>query len=134
MPSFINADLEVRSSRSLEPLRDAIGKGALELYCGTDYKDGFLATFEIDSGNPTKDAEHLIIRFCDLIESLPEPARQLWNSASTRTVDLGYQSDTESTVAKSLISTRAMNKMKDLSVELAITVYPLEENITGDEG
>ena len=121
---FLNADLEVYSNQPLELLRDEIGNRACTLHCGIGRVDGYLAVFEIDTDTNGNSPEFLIQSFCCLIESLGSESRALWNQASGRVVDLGFEVDeAQGDRVAFNISTATLGRMAILGMELAFTVY-----------
>ena len=96
---FINADLEIISQESLDPLKDAFaqyGDRLFEMYCGETDPGCYLASFEIhpDEDRDDHTAEEKIHAFCASITELRGLARELWLRATRRVIDLGYLADT----------------------------------------
>ena len=121
---FINADLEILSTHPIDSLRDEIGDRANCLHCGAGRTSPHLAVFEVDDDPETKQPEHLIHRFCDVIESLSAESRCLWTASSERIIDLGYEvNDTHERLAMS-VSPHTLARMAALNIILALTVYP----------
>ena len=133
---FINADLEISSTECLEPLRDAFafhGDRFFELYCGETTPGQFLAAFEVHpdgefsdeaDGSRSPGAEVRILAFCDSISELSGIARQQWDNSTSRVIDLGYQSDDACSPLTDRLSAHVLQRMADLGIQLAITIYP----------
>jgi hypothetical protein len=134
--AFINADLEITSRVSLEPIRDAFalhGNRFFELHCGEKEPGCFLASFEIhpesESSEETEvyrslSAEEKIAAFCDSISELEGIARELWEGSSRRVIDLGYATDDHCRAFHDGLSVAVLQRMAELKIELAMTIYP----------
>jgi hypothetical protein len=133
---FINADLEILSTEYLKPIRDAFavhGDRFFELYCGETTPGQFLAAFEVHpdgefsdeaDGRRSPSAEVRIFAFCDSISEMSGIARQQWENSASRVIDLGYQSDDECSPLTDRLSAHVLQRMADLGIQLAITIYP----------
>lgn len=133
---FLNADLEILSTECLRPIRDALalhGDRFFELYCGETTPGQFLAAFEVHpddefsdeaDGSRSPSAEERILAFCDSISELSGIALQQWENATSRVIDLGYQSDDDCSPLTDRLSAYVLQRMADLGIQLAITIYP----------
>ena len=121
---FLNADLEILSTRPLGRLRDEIGGRANNLHCGTGRDSPFLAVFEIDDDPDEKQPEALILLFCELVESLGEESLQLWIEATRRVIDLGYEVDDKCDRLDMRLEPALLARMAALNIALAFTIYP----------
>ncbi|RYD21739.1 MAG: hypothetical protein EOP88_10335 [Verrucomicrobiaceae bacterium] len=128
---FLNADLEITSSEDLEPIRSAFapyGHRFSEMCCVQNGPGSYFARFEIhlDDERDDHDADMKIQAFCDAIAELQGPARQAWDHATRRVIDLGYQSDNHCAPFSDSLSLDALRRMESLRIELALTIYPQE--------
>ncbi len=133
---FINADLEIVSTEDLEPLKVALaayGDRFFDLYCGETDSGRYLATFEIhpeeeysEDGNTYRalTAQEKIHAFCDSISELQGLGRDIWFGATSRVIDLGYQSDDQCPTFNDRLSVDTLCRMEKLGIELALTIYP----------
>jgi len=126
---FINADLEITSNEDLEPIRLAFaqfGCRFAEMYCGQTDPDSYLASLEIhpDEERDDQTAEVKINAFCDSISELQGLARDLWDRAARRVIDLGYLADDECRPFNERLSLDTLRRMEKLGIELAMTIYP----------
>ncbi len=125
MPFFINADLEILSREDPQLLRENLGDAVVEMGCVRHDDGTWFASFEISAETEQHDPEPLIRRFCDLIDALSPGSRIFWDSAVRRVVDLGYQSDESGNVVRSSLPVETLARLAGLSIELAVTIYPL---------
>ena len=125
MPSFINADLDIFSCKSLQPISDAWQNIACELYCGSDDVVGYFARFEVESQGDFNDPIKLINKFCDLIEALSDEGHECWLQSSKRIIDLGFQSDDKSNITQCQIPLEISKRMIKLGIEIHMSYYPL---------
>ena len=82
------------------------------------------AVFEIDDDPHEKEPETLILRFCDLVESLDEEGLIKWRDASQRIIDLGYEVDTNNDRLAISLGPNTLGRMAALDITLAFTIYP----------
>ncbi|MGA3372721.1 MAG: hypothetical protein ABSC48_13275 [Terracidiphilus sp.] len=124
---FLNVDLDVRSKSDLQPLADAMGKKVIVLHVGR-FKRTYEAHLEL-SGSPLPQVRHpkspemLILGFCRLVQELPPGARELWDSAKTRTFDIGIEAPGPSNCYWSAISPKALRAASEINAHIAVTVY-----------
>ncbi|WP_353567481.1 hypothetical protein [Haloferula sargassicola] len=126
---FINADLEIASSEDLEPIRAFFaqyGNRLSEMYCGSTDPVSYLASFEVHSDEDRDDqtAEEKIGAFCDSISELQGLAREVWEHATRRVIDLGYLADDLCSPFNDRLSVDTLRRMEELGLELALTIYP----------
>lgn len=126
---FINADLEIFSNEDLEPIRKAFenyGCGFSDMYCGKLETDDYLASFEIhpDDEQCNFSAETLINAFCDSIFGLEGLPRDLWERATKRIIDLGYQSDNNCIAFNDHLSANILARIAKLGIDIHLTIYP----------
>ncbi len=57
-------------------------------------------------------------------EALPDAARELWNSCTSRTFSYGFESGHEHPVLDTTISSDLLLRIAKLGVDIGITVYP----------
>jgi hypothetical protein len=128
---FINADLEITSNEDLEPIKMAFANSRsrfAEMYCGETDPGSYLASFEIhpDEERDDQTAEVKILAFCDSVSELRGLARDVWDSATRRVIDLGYQSDNHCEAFNDRVSIDTLRRLEKLGIELALTIYPQE--------
>ncbi len=126
---FINADLEITSSEDLTPIKEAFEQSSYEfvvMYCGEIAGGTYLASFEVHPDNLRDDqsAAEKIHAFCDSIGQLQGFAKEVWNRAGKRVIDLGYQSDDHCEAFVDRIPLAAIRRLEELRIELALTIYP----------
>ena len=85
---FVNVDLDIYSERDLRPIVKALGRRVIVLYVGRERRK-YSAHLEVAKNVRTADSA--IWAFCGLIEGLPKPERDLWNTAKVRSFSIGIQ-------------------------------------------
>ena len=128
---FINADLEITSNEDLGPISIAFAKSGgrfAEMYCGEPVPGSYFASFEVhpDEERDDQTADVKILAFCDSVSELRGLARDVWDRATRRVIDLGYQSDNHCEVFNDRISIDTLHRLANLGIELALTIYPQE--------
>jgi hypothetical protein len=126
---FINADLVITSGEALEPIRAVFaqyGHRFSEMYFGETDPGSYFASFEVhpDEERDDQTAEEKICAFCDSISEMQGLAREVWERASRRVIDLGYLADDQCRPFKDRLSVDTLCRMKMLGIELALTIYP----------
>jgi hypothetical protein len=121
-PEFLNVDLEVITRTDPAPLVRALEKKCSVLYAGRYGRHDYLAVFEVPAVRASP--ERRLIRFCNLLDSLPFPAVQMWKQARSRTFDLGFRSGDRGQVLALGISPQTLRRIAALDATLATTIYP----------
>ena len=122
---YANVDLDIYSSDDLRPLVDGFGDKVIELWVGK-VRRTYEAHLEIGwsrKQTPTS----IILRFCELIESLKPKERKLWNTAKTRSFDIGIHAPTRNHHYWSSVNKEAVRAAANVGARIAFTIYgPLE--------
>jgi hypothetical protein len=118
--SFLNVDLEVFSKSDLQPLVDALGSKVHVHYLGMEFR---LFKAYVDLPEQPKTPESGILRFCELIQKLPSSARAVWNTAKSRSFDIGIEPPGRGRHYWSAIGSRAIRAAAKVDAQIAITVY-----------
>ena len=118
---FANVDLDIYSKEDLRPLVDGFGSQVIELWVG---KVGKTHEAHLELGwNKRQNPTSIILGFCRLIESLKPRARNLWNSASKKSFDIGIHAPARDHHYWSAVSPQAVRAAADVGAQIAITVY-----------
>jgi hypothetical protein len=121
LSKFITVDLEILSKRDLKPLVDALAGDVSVSYLGKEYN--LNKAYFGWVGPRFKSPDDGVLRYCKLIRKLDVKARELWNSAKSRSFDVGFQSPARETYYWSAIGTKAVRAAAELSAQIAITIY-----------
>lgn len=124
---FLNVDLDIISNSDLKSLVEAMGDRIIVLYVGR-VKRHYEAHLELaGSALPTarhpKIPEILILRFCRLIQDLPHQARKLWDSAKTRSFDVGIVARGPMHHYWFALTPKAIEAALEINAQIAVTVY-----------
>lgn len=120
---FLNVDLDISSDCDLRPLARALEKsGAFTLHCERcKTRKRFVARFELDVTGRTM--ETTLRRFVKVIRGLPPAARRIWDEATEREFNAGFQSDHQPRTLRTSVDPRTMQALVDLNARLGITIY-----------
>jgi hypothetical protein len=125
---FLNVDLEIRSTQTLQPLLDSLGDAAFVLHSDTT-SDQHFASLEL-ADHQEANADRTIERFCDLIEALPAAARQNWHASEARVFDVGYQLEsTDKGGVMSELATATIDRLAQVGGSLRMTIYSDREPV-----
>jgi hypothetical protein len=121
---FITIDLDVFSRRRLSGLVAALGETVFALYEGP-WKSRYAAILElaIPSKMTTMTADGEIRRFISLINALPSDARNYWDTAQSRTFNIGIQAGMQPHAHILRISNKTIEEAARLGADVAITTY-----------
>ena len=117
---FLNVDLDLWASFSLEPLVNAFGTKVGIHHVGR-HKRTYHA--HLDLARLTKDADSTIRAFCKLITGLPPDARALWNVVKIRDFNIGVQAGTKPYSQVFELSAETVKAVADLGARVVFTVY-----------
>jgi hypothetical protein len=117
---FLNVDLDIYSTRDLQPLAAAFGNKAMVLFVGRVQRT-YHAHLELS--RMPRSSEAAIRAFCELIRGLPKPARALWNSAKRRELNIGIQAGLEPHATEFRLSPEALHAAQELDAAVTFTVY-----------
>lgn len=140
---FLNVDLEVTSDRNLQALADAFGEKVGYHFSSGEAPGETLATFEVcldelemaactpQKRNDGKEADAKIRKFCSLITALKGEAKELWETASYKAFDLGYEGGLSPYYYISEISQETMVKIAEVGASFKVTIYPIDMREAG---
>jgi hypothetical protein len=117
---FLNVDLDIFSKSELEPLVEAFGDKVCIHYLGREKK---FYSAHISLSRTRKQADFLIQEFARLIERLPRPARKLWDSAISRTFNIGIQAGKQPQSFETALSQETIRQVSALKATIAVTIY-----------
>jgi hypothetical protein len=118
-PDFITVDLDIKSTRDLNPLLDSWGGRVIRTHLG---RSGRRHWMRFVLSRPVNDPTRAIFAFDKLVRRLPKPARQTWNVASTES-DVGIQAGFEHGAGEWTFAPRILEVVCDLGATLCLTVY-----------
>ncbi len=117
---FLNVDLDLFSKSNLQPLVTAMGDAVFVLHVGR-YKRTYRAHLEIPG--LVKNADSAIQKFCSLIRSLPSEARQLWDSAKRRELNIGVQAGLQPDAYEIPLTTETLRAASGVNARIVFTIY-----------
>jgi hypothetical protein len=118
---FLNVDLDIHSRLDLRPLVTALGEKISEMYVGR-VRRTYEAHLEL-AWRRNQTPTSIILGFCKLIEALPPSKRKVWDSAKTRSFDIGIEAPVRNTYFWSAVSPEAVRAASEVGAQIAITVY-----------
>jgi|GEM_PF-901681 len=118
---FLNLDLDIDSPDDLRPLVLALGPSAYSL----ERPDG-RASFELNRPVAPLSPEPLILDFVRLVADLPPAARSVWDRASRRVFDIGFQSGVLPPQETHRLAPETLSAIAAIGAELAVTIYAID--------
>ena len=117
---FLNVDLDIYSTRDLQPLVKAFGSKVIVLCVGRE-RGKYGAHLEISQRTTTADST--VRAFCRLIEGLPEAERLLWNNATVRSVSIGIRAGKRPNPCDFPIRARTIQALSEVAAQMVLTIY-----------
>jgi hypothetical protein len=119
---FLNVDLEIRSRAKLDALVAAMSDAVFVLFSGSVGRSGWLLNLEF-GGNCAATPDAYLNALCNLIEHLPPAARRLWDRASKKCFDIGWESIPADRASAFSIAPATLQRIAGLGATLAVTCY-----------
>jgi uncharacterized protein DUF6968 len=119
---FVNVDLDIDSAVDPAPL-----VRALEPFAYSLERPVGRASFELNVPVAPTSPEPLIREFIRLVGNMSLEARALWDGASRRVFDVGFQSLRQPFSETHPLSVDTLTKVAEVGAEIAVTVYSLAE-------
>jgi hypothetical protein len=123
--SFLNVDLDICSRTRLDTLAAAMGDAVMALHSGWLKPAEYLLRLELSrepSGKKVQ-PDDFITAFCDIIERLSPADRRLWDRATQRSFDIGWDCNGAEAHAALAIKRATIQRMARLGASLAVTFY-----------
>jgi hypothetical protein len=120
---FLNVDLDVESSASLDPLIQEWGERVFVVH-HTRLGGSETASFECEE--PGEDPAEIVNRFCELVESLSPAGRAAWDACGRRTLNFGFEGG-DIRCEVTIGDAATVRRLAELVIALEITIYPQEQ-------
>ena len=125
--SFINLDLELTYSGSLNPLVSYFGNKVFVLFNGENEVGNLLCVEPLFEGNLGSSMENCVNHFVQLIKGLPPELAEIWALCGTRVFDFGFEGGYEQPPFQASFSSATLREISKLNIEIRITIYPFSE-------
>jgi hypothetical protein len=119
--TFMNVALEILSRSDLKPIADAFGSKVRVFYLGKEF--GLFKAYFYPGWSQSNTPETGILRYCKLIQNLPEEEQKLWDSAKSRSFDLGFEGPNKGKYYWGAVSQKAVRAAAEVGAQIAITIY-----------
>ena len=117
---FLNVDLDLRGD-GLEELLRYLGSSVLVMH-QTAHELALELSNRVD-----EPLDETLAKWIELLQSLPEPGRAIWNRCNLRSMNIGIQSAEKPYSALFTISSSRVSQLASLQAEIVVTVYaPIE--------
>ena len=123
--SFLNVDLDIYSSKALDPLVAAFGDRVRVLFAGREGRR-HSAHLELDRSGYGQSADTIIGGLVRLIRKLPRDASSLWREARVRRFDIGIQSELRPPSFELPLKAATLAAIASVQAGLVFTVYAPE--------
>jgi hypothetical protein len=118
--SFLNVDLDIYSKSDLTPLVHALDAKVSVLFLGRENR---LFSTHLELSSHRKNADETIRTLVRLVAALPPQARKLWNSAISRTFNIGIQSGEAPDCFELALSPVTLRQVSSVKGQIIVTVY-----------
>ena len=120
LTKFLNVDLDLRGD-GLEELLRYLGSSVLVMH-----QAAHELALEL-SNRVDEPLDETLAKWIELLQSLPEPGRAIWNRCNLRSMNIGVQSAEKPYSALFTISSSRVSQLASLQAEIVVTVYaPIE--------
>ena len=120
---FLNVDLDLVSDQDLRPLAEALEAcGAYRLRLGRDAAGRHVASFELDT--PGRTLDRTLRRFVRVIRLLPPEARAVWDGATERVFNAGFEVGPRPRAWATGVAPHTLQRLAGIGAGLALTLYP----------
>jgi hypothetical protein len=123
---FLGIILDIFSKSDLEPLGRALGdKVSRKTF--DRFKRTHHALFELP-WSPRQTPSSIILKFCKLIRTLPPSEKNIWESAKSKSFDIGFDEPKEGHGYWGFVSAEAIQAAAQVGARVAFTLYgsPIE--------
>jgi hypothetical protein len=114
---FRNVDLDLRASSGLEELLGYWGDRVLVMHQAAEFVSLELYDRIDDPLDET------LVKWVELVQSLPERGRALWDQCELRSMNVGIQSANEPYSALFAISSSTVALLASVNAEIVFTIY-----------
>jgi hypothetical protein len=118
---FMNVALEIFSKSDLKPVAEAFGSNVTVFYLGKEF--GLFKAYFYPGWPQSNTPETGIFRYCKLIKKLPKKERKLWDSAKSRSFDLGFEGPKKGRYYWGAVGADAVHAAAEVGAQIAITIY-----------
>ena len=120
LTKFLNVDLDLRGD-GLEELLRFLGSSVVVMH-----QTAHELVLELFS-RVNDPLDETLAKWVELIQSLPEPGRAIWNRCELRSMNIGIQSAEKPYSALFTIPSSRVSQLASLQAEIVVTVYaPIE--------
>jgi hypothetical protein len=116
LTKFLNVDLDLRGDE-LEELLRYLGPSVVVMH-----QTAHELALELSS-RVSDPLDETLAKWIELLQSLPEPGRAIWNRCSLRSMNIGIQSAEQPYSALFAISSLRVSQLASLQAEIVVTVY-----------
>jgi hypothetical protein len=118
--TFLNVDLDLQSSSSLQALVEGFGRRAFLLHAGREGRR-YGAHFEL--ATQPRDPDRVIRDFVKLVRGLPRASRSVWDDALRREFNVGVQAGTRPYDYQFRLRPETLADVARLKAHVTVTVY-----------
>ncbi len=119
---FLNVDLDIWSSTSLDRLVASFGRHVLVLHVGKEGRR-YGAHLELATRRDSDDADKLIRRFVALVRRLRPASRAVWDRAQRRDFSIGIQAGANPFSYELPLQPATLGAIASLNARVVFTVY-----------
>ena len=114
---FLRVDLDLTLDRGLDQLLDALGDAVIVVAGRRDW-----ARLALNSLGPLS-LEQTLSALADAVETLPPPARRLWDQCRERRLDIGVQAELAPRSETFPLPLALVARLVACKADLALTIY-----------
>ena len=116
--SFANIDLDIESTQDITPLVEFWGEELIVFRLEQDNGIWF-GTFE----TAEETTEEIVEKYYRLVSDLTPNLRSIWDSASKKVFDIGFNAGLEPHMYQFSVSHEAISKLSSIGGSIAVSIY-----------
>jgi hypothetical protein len=134
LTEFLNIDLDIRSHIGVEELLESIAGSVTLLHRAREDVSLEREDVSLELIEGFSSVEETILGWLEVIETLPIPAREIWNRCEFRRLNVGIQAGSEPYASSFAISSKTISMLAGLHLEVIFTVYAAPGSNAVDNG
>lgn len=119
---YINVDLDLVSSASLDALVQAMGEDVFVLHVGGKRRK-FEAHLELASSHIGMSVDDTILGLTRIVQRLPRSFRKVWDTARSREFNIGIEAGLEPHAYELRLQRRTLDAIAGVRGTIVVTVY-----------